>query len=52
VASTVILALILFLLGISTVARSERQRLLLVVLAGGLGLAVMGFLLVLPVASL
>ena len=52
VASTVILALILFLLGISTVARSERQRLLLVVLAGGLGLAVMGFLLMLPVASL
>ncbi|AWM77567.1 hypothetical protein [Phenylobacterium parvum] len=52
VASTVILALILFLLGISTVARSERQRRLLVILAGGLGVAVLVFLLRLPVASL
>ncbi|MFM1960622.1 MAG: hypothetical protein RL588_2139 [Pseudomonadota bacterium] len=52
VASTVILALILFLLGISTVARSERQRRLLVILAGGLGVAVLVFLLKLPIASL
>lgn len=52
VASTVILALILFLLGISTVARSERQRRLMVILAGGLGVAVLVFLLRLPVASL
>lgn len=52
VASTVILALILFLLGISTVARSERQRRLLVILAGGLGVAVLVFLLRLSVASL
>jgi hypothetical protein len=44
--------LILFLLGISTVARSERQRRLLVILAGGLGVAVLVFLLRLPVASL
>jgi hypothetical protein len=52
VASTVILALILFLLGISTVTRSEGQRRLLVILAGGLGLAVLAFLLRLPVAAL
>jgi hypothetical protein len=52
VASTVILALILFFLGLSTVARSERQRRLLVILAGGLGVAVLVFLLRLPVASL
>lgn len=52
VASTVILALILFLLGISTVARSERQRRLLIILAGGLGVAVLVFLLKLPIASL
>lgn len=52
VASTVILALILFLLGISTVTASERQKRLLVILAGGLGLAVLVFLLRLPVAAL
>lgn len=52
VASTVVLALILFFLGISTVARSDRQRKILVILAGGLGLAVLVFLLRLPVAAL
>mgnify|MGYP006283059613 FL=1 len=52
VASTVILALILFLLGISTVTASDRQKRLLVILAAGLGLAVLVFLLRLPVASL
>jgi hypothetical protein len=52
VASTVILALILFLLGISTVARSWGQRRLLVIIAGGLGLAALAFLFLLPVAAL
>lgn len=52
VASTVILALILFLLGISTVTRSDRQKRLMVLLAGGLGVAVLVFLLRLPVAAL
>ncbi|MFM8377338.1 MAG: hypothetical protein ACKN9P_14985 [Phenylobacterium sp.] len=52
VASTVILALILFLLGISTVTRSDRQKRLMVLLAGGLGVAVFVFLLRLPVAAL
>ena len=52
VASTVILALVLFLLGISTVSRSDRQKRLLVILASGLGLAVLVFLLRLPIARL
>ncbi|MFZ4065949.1 MAG: hypothetical protein ACOYKF_00275 [Phenylobacterium sp.] len=52
VASTVILALVLFLLGISTVARSWEQRRLLVIIAGGLGLAALAFLLRLPMAAL
>jgi hypothetical protein len=52
VASTVTLSLILFLLGISTIARSEGQRRLLVIVAGGLSLATLVFVLTLPVASL
>lgn len=52
VASTVILALVLFLLGISTVARSWGQRRLLVMIAGGLGLAALAFLFSLPMAAL
>ena len=52
VASTVILALVLFLLGISTVARSWGQRRLLVMIAGGLGLGALAFLFSLPMAAL
>ena len=52
VASTVILALILFLLGMGSLAISDRQRRFMVILAGGLGIAVLVFLLRLPVASL
>ena len=52
VASTVILALVLFLLGISTVARSWGQRRLLVMIAGGLGLVALAFLFSLPMAAL
>ena len=47
-----ILALILFLLGISTITRSEGQRRLLVMIAGGLGLAALAFLFSLPMAAL
>lgn len=52
VASTVVLALILFLVGMSTVTRADRQRQLLVILAGGLGILVLLFLVRLPVAAL